>query len=110
MENFFKSEVTLYSNRFEVTVNVDCLTSIKNLNIGNIVKRAVTNQIRMLTKVGVNVSSFKKNQDIINKKLEESNLRIEEYTGTKNKKHLLTIQYLGLQEKRDRKIKELMHD
>jgi|ERR1035437_3386471 hypothetical protein len=108
MENFFKSEFTLYSNRFEVTVNIDCLTTIKNLNIGNIVKRVVTRYIQTLTKVSVNVSYFKKNQDIINKKLEESNLKIEEYTATKNKKLFLTIQYLGLQEKRDRKIKEIV--
>ena len=78
MDNTFKSEVTLYSNRFEVTVNIDCLTTIKNLNIGNIVKKAVTQEIRVLTRINVNVSAFKKNQELINKKLEESNLKVEQ--------------------------------
>ncbi len=108
MDNTFKSEVTLYSNRFEVTVNIDCLTTIKNLNIGNIVKKAVTQEIRVLTRINVNVSAFKKNQELINKKLEESNLKVEQWTGTKNKKLLLTIQYIGLQEKRDRKLQTLI--
>lgn len=108
MDNTFKSEVTLYSNRFEVTVNIDCLTTIKNLNIGNIVKKAVTQEIRVLTNINVNVSAFKKNQELINKKLEESNLKVEQWTGTKNKKLLLTIQYIGLQEKRDRKLQTLI--
>ena len=51
---------------------------------------------------------IKKNQELINKKLEESNLKVEQWTGTKNKKLLLTIQYIGLQEKRDRKLQTLI--
>ena len=108
MDNTFKSEVILYSNIFEVTVNIDYLTTIKNLNIGNIVKKAVTQEIRVLTRINVNVSAFKKNQELINKKLEESNLKVEQWTGTKNKKLLLTIQYIGLQDKRDRKLQTLI--
>lgn len=109
MDNKVRAEVILFSNKFEVIINPECLTSVKNLNIGNIVKRAVTQEIRKITNIGsLNVSSFKRNQELINKKLEELNPRIDEYVGSKHKVLFLRIQYIGLQEKRDKKINELM--
>lgn len=109
MDNTFKSEVTIFSNRFEITVNIDCLTSVKSLNIGNFIKKSITREIRSLVNTNVNVSSFKKHQELINKKLDESNLRIEERTGTKKNQIFLIIQYIGLQEKRDKKLELILN-
>lgn len=106
----FTTQITLFSNRFDVTVNADLITNLKNLNIGNLVKKRVTSEIQKLIGKGVNVSYFKRYQDIINQKLEESNLRVEEYiTQKKVQKLFLTIQYVGLTEKRDKKIEKLLN-
>ncbi len=107
--NTVKSEALIFGNKFEIIINTDCLTSIKSLNIGNVVKRVLTREIRKITgETNLNISNFKRKQEVINRALDDKNPRIEEYLGTKNKVLFLVIQYVGIQEIRDKKIKDLM--
>jgi hypothetical protein len=110
--NIARTEITAFSNKFEVIINTDCLNSIKNLNIGNHVKKALTKEMASLTgDFSLNISKYKHKQDLINTQLDAKNPRVDVYLGSGKKKVLyLNIQYIGIQEKRDKKIKELMSD
>lgn len=105
----FTTTVTLFANKFNITVYVDSLYTISNLNIGSKAKSAITQELRRLTGKSVNVSSFKNHIELINKKLEESGLTVDVYINVNHKnKKLLTAVFAGKQIQREKKLEELM--
>jgi hypothetical protein len=108
--NQFSTTITLYSNKFELNINIDALNTAANLNIGSKAKVAITQEMRRLTGKSINTSAFKSHIELINKKLEEYGLNIDVYVGTgKSKKKLLTATYAGKQIMRERKLEEIIN-